>query len=420
MRSQKRRVRAHHASAWFSRSAVAIFSIGCVRAVHLDGSSSDDGTWDPSTGRPGTAPGVSVVVEDQETTMRVAVDDTRVYWLSILWDFRARVRSCLKADCRSTIVTYDESASGTPVSPSSAQYLLAVGGDNVYWTHPAVSGVSILSCPSDGCDGAPKRIADKVDVRSMAVDETHLYWASWLDTAILRRPLTASGGTEAIALNQPYPGQIRVGATHAYWVSFGTVRRVAKQGGRAEELAGNVSEDLEPPFALDSDFFYWANSGSPGTSVGGGGAGGGTGGADGGTGGAGAATGGVGGATGGRGGGGVPSSTSISRCPLTGCGDAPAVIIGEQDGVSGLVTDGTSIFWVNFRPDSNQLDDQQGAVMRCPIDGCASQKETLAVQTFDRTGLSMAVDSSDVYWVAQGAPSTLGIYPHATIYRHPK
>jgi len=273
MRSQKRRVRARHASTRLSLSAIAIFSIGCAaREVHLDG---DDGPWDPSTGRPGTAPDVTVVVADQETMMRVAVDDTRVYWLSILGDFRARVRSCLKDDCLSTIITYQESPDA-PILPGHnyfPRYLLAVGGDNVYWTRPAASGVAVLTCPSAGCDGAPKLVADKIDLTSMAVDETHPYWASSSDTAILRRPLTGSGGAEAIALNQAYPGQVRIGATHAYWPSSGTVRRVTKQGGPAEELGGGVIGDLAPPLALDSHFFYWWYSRSPGTSGGGGGVG---------------------------------------------------------------------------------------------------------------------------------------------------
>src|SRR5207342_649624 len=106
------------------------------------------------------APGVSIVVENQETALRIAVDDRRIYWYSALpngWSeaqpkVYARVRSCLKSDCTSTMTTYesitfDWNNAHTP----RAYYALTVAGDNVYWVRDnGDSWLSILTCPSAG------------------------------------------------------------------------------------------------------------------------------------------------------------------------------------------------------------------------------------------------------------------------------
>jgi hypothetical protein len=54
----------------------AVAWTGCARVVDLDGS--PNGPWDPTTGRPGTASTVSVVIDEQETAVRIAVDATRI------------------------------------------------------------------------------------------------------------------------------------------------------------------------------------------------------------------------------------------------------------------------------------------------------------------------------------------------------
>jgi hypothetical protein len=213
----------------------------------------------------------------------------------------------------------------------------------------------------------------------MAVDDTHVYWTSSLDTAIMRRSLTGAGAPQAIALNESRPNQVRVDATHVYWVANwglpnAAVKRVVKQG---DEPPVTLVMEQNQAFslALDSDFFYWTNFYSVGT---------------------------------------------ISRCPLSGCADAPTMLIADQARPSALITDGTSIFWMNV---TGELGAQQrAAVMRCPVGSCASALETLAVQTFAAGGWSMAVDQSDVYWVAQGEDEPTGsfFFPHATIYRHAK
>ena len=337
-----------------------------------------------------TAPGVSIVVEDEEMAIRIAVDDLRIYWMSMVptpTSPVSRVRSCQKVDCPSTIVTYESTFDATLSSLLQEENnALAVGGSNVAWTQPirlpirVDPTVTILSCPSAGCGEAPTVIASNVALTALAIDETHAYWTSHQDTAILRRSLTGTGTTEAIALNETEFGQLRVNDTHAYWISplgrpNGVVKRVVKQGGQPVETL--VTEQNQPSaLALDSDFFYWSNSYSVGT---------------------------------------------ISRCPLTGCAGAPTVIVVDQDRPSPIVTDGKSIFWTKVA-DAPSPNVMRVAVMRCPIDGCASGMETLATQTLPQMGMSMAIDDSDVYWVVPRYRPGDGGGRQAisTIYRHPK
>jgi hypothetical protein len=355
-------------------SLAALLPAGCGGQVaHLDGTPSDGGSSNPNSSPDAIAPGVSIVIEDQETAIRIAVDETRLYWLS-----RSRVRSCKKGDCAATIVTYDEATVGS--GSHREFYELAVGSDHVHWASLEGAGVSILSCPSAGCSGAPRVVATDVGLTAIAVDETHVYWASLPVTAIMRRPLTGAGTSQVIAPTDTLAKPIVVDATHVYWIAnaglaHGAVKRVAKQGGEPP-VTLVMEQNQASSLALDAEFFYWANSHYAGT---------------------------------------------ISRCPLSGCVGAPTMIATGQTRPKAVVTDGRSIFWMNVTGDAT-AGETRAAVMRCPIEACASALETLAVQTFAQDGLSMVIDGSDIYWVAQGFEEGIRseFFPHATIYRHSK
>jgi hypothetical protein len=78
------------------------------------------GSSNPSSIPGAIAPGVSIVIENQEMATRIAADAKRVYWLSS----RSHVRSCEKSNCARTIVTYEVSNAHTRVAFSE----LAVQG----------------------------------------------------------------------------------------------------------------------------------------------------------------------------------------------------------------------------------------------------------------------------------------------------
>jgi hypothetical protein len=322
--------------------------------------------------------------------LKIAVDDQRIYWYSALpngWSealpkVYAGVRSCLKSDCPSTITTYDsQTFDWNGAHGPGGYYALSVAGDNVYWVLPDQGfGMSILTCPSVGCAGTPRVIANSLNLSSMAVDESYVYWTSWKDTAVLRLPLSGAATPQPIALNTTGPDQVTLSGSHVYWIeqagqANASIKRVPKDGSEpAATLA--TGQNQAATLAVDSDFVYWGNSFSVG---------------------------------------------NVVRCPLTGCAAEPTVLVTNQNSPRALTVAGRSAFWMTVAG-ALQPYENRAAVMRCPIDGCESATETLAVQTFSPEGMSMAADASHVYWVAQGLAATEGngFFPHATIYRHLK
>ena len=299
------------------------------------------------------------------------------------------VRSCLKSDCRSTITTYDSATHAAGNDEIFGYVALAAAGDNVYWARndriQIASGPTpprtILTCPSAGCVGPPRVIASSVGFTSMAADEMHVYWTSPEDSAVFRLPVSKPGAPEKIASNETDPDQVVLSESHVYWIeragaANSAIKRVLKQGGEPIETLA-MAQNRATALGVDSEFVYWANA----YSVGG-----------------------------------------IFRCKLSGCPSGPEVMVANQPWIRALAQDGRWIFWITPFGGGRDFDEHQvAAVKRCPIDGCASAVETLALQTFDPGGMSMAVDGTDLYWVAQGlsVPSAYTCrFPHATIYRH--
>jgi hypothetical protein len=334
-------------------------------------------------------PGVVTVVEDQESAMKIAIDENRLYWYESSSGAGVtkptvftRVRSCLKSDCRSTITTYRSVPfdGNRPDYSPVGSYPLVAGGGNVAWVeYDAHSRSSILTCPSAGCVGGPRVLASPIEVTSLAVDESHVYWTSRLDTAVIRLPLSGTGAPQAIALNQIFPHQIALSGPHVYWIDAwghpdASIKRVAKQGGEAElTLAKGQNQALA--LSVDSEFVYWANSLSAG---------------------------------------------SILRCPLSGCTGEPSVMVTRQNWPRSIAVDGKSLFWSTVNG-AFVMGSLGASIMRCPIDGCESATETLAEQVFNSWGISMVVDETNLYWVAQGNPEPASdVYPHASIYRYMK
>jgi hypothetical protein len=376
---------------WQVFSITVALALGCsARSVDLDG---DGGKPNVNSNPDAIAPSVAPFLEDRENATKVVVDEKRIYWLEALHPRccnpgeqpSVAVRSCLKDDCRETITTYvsfpsDSNASFPRDFTELRDYAaLAVAGGNVYWVVGEFLEPEwkIVTCPAGGCAGAPRVILTTPPFTSMAADESYVYWTSPRDSAVFRLPISGTGTPETIALNETSPDQLVVHGADAYWIErtgtpHGAIKRAPKQGG-GPTVTLAMDQNLAMALNVDTEFVYWTNADFGG---------------------------------------------SIVRCSVSGCPTGPETMVVGQPSIRALAQDGKSIDWIT--PVEMTAVAQRAAVKRCPIDGCASAVETLAVQIFYPGTLSMAVDGSDLYWPAQGLPDAplSYIFPRATIYRY--
>jgi hypothetical protein len=223
-----------------------------------------------------------------------------------------------------------------------------------------------------------------VDLDSLAMDETHVYWTSSEDTAVFRFPLSGTGTPEAIALNQERPSQVVSNGAHVYWIENGgfpnsAIKRVAKQGGEAP-LTLAAAQNQALALNVDSEFVYWATSISLG---------------------------------------------NILRSPLSGSSGEPTVLVANQNLPGAVAVDGKSLFWMNVvTPVGMDQPWTRAGVTRCPLAGCdGAGMETLAIQAHDAPySWSMAVDETHLYWVALAMPEpgNAAFRTHSVIYRYVK
>lgn len=111
---------------------------------------------------------------------------------------------------------------------------------------------SVVKLPLSG--GAPI-VLDASPATGVAVNATHVYWAS---NQSLKR-VTLDGSSVEVVAPSAGVGHLALDATHVYWTSEsdGSVRRVPLAGGTPEVLA---SGQLDPQhLTLDGDQVYFAN-----------------------------------------------------------------------------------------------------------------------------------------------------------------
>jgi hypothetical protein len=378
-----------------ARAAAVAVLVGCGgRTVNLDADLLHDAGPNPNSNPDAIAPDTSIVIENENWARVIAQDEDRLYWMTVIVGepYIAQVRGCRKDDCRATVTTYDSKAWAFGTGFSLRPYQLAAGFGSVYWVDFSGPQPRIVTCPAKGCEkGSPRVVVSEANLASyasptsLAVDTTHLYWTAPEDpnamgrgpTAILRSPVTGERKPQVLTVDGQECAELVAHGSYVYWISNieapnAAIKRVSKDGSDAPVtlIAG---QNRAASLAVDSEYFYWANSYSIGT---------------------------------------------ISRCPLQGCVGAPTVLIAGQTRPYALVVDGRSMAWMNGG-DYGVEGFPRAKVMRCPVDGCEVGMHTLADQI---GGTSMVGDASHLYWIALGplGPYPYYNFPQATIYRHPK
>jgi len=292
----------------------------------------------------------TVVGAIDEQVSRIAVDAERIYWMGSQgwWSpdgvAPTALRSCKKADCENSLVTYDSGHAGP-------EFGFAVRDGQIYWFHflgPfSKPRWSIFACEVAGCKGGTptQTTPSGLDGYGLAVayGSDAIYASVQLDAdsiTVYRIPFP--GHTGPAELTTSATGDVLALGIHGdylYWAEGeatptpppSTLRRARVSGNETPQtLAKNVQlanygygADVLCPrgLAFDSSYIYWRQGTLDG---------------------------------------------AIQRCPLSGCAGAAEVVVAPiRSPLSVLVAD-SKLYWIH---DTRA---QGLALSSCTIGNCAS------------------------------------------------
>ena len=309
----------------------------------------------------------TVMATHQYGAVSLAVDDTRVYWITQGVPETlpgqcprecAVVRSCAKDDCAGTIITY--------AYLQSSPRLLAVSQTSVFWDRwgGRTPTPQIVTCPIAGCQGAPVVIASGVSPIGLVADESHVYWQS-SDAALLRCPVQGcAGAPELVASLDQFSPQdtLTLDGGNLYWLTGngaakpGGVATVPKDGSAPPRF---IVEGVLMPrsLAVQDHTVYWSES---------------------------------------------YTAAAVKRCPFAGCSATPLVLASLAEFPALLDVDGDRAFW--FLSTSTWTgragQDAPAQLVQCSVDGCGSSPTVLVTEPHGPVAL--AADATHIYWAASG------------------
>lgn len=153
-----------------------------------------------------------------------------------------------------------------PAVVAGTTLLLAAPADAfVYWGAQGFGGgpdSAVGRANTDGSNPAPKFLA-ATGPCGVAVNSTHIYWASRSVQAIFRANLDGTG-TQMIYGGAAQPCGIAVDSTHVYWANFngGTGTTIGRAALDGSSPVDNYISGADDPcgVAVDATHVYWANS----------------------------------------------------------------------------------------------------------------------------------------------------------------
>jgi hypothetical protein len=83
---------------------------------------------------------------------------------------------------------------------------------------------------------------------------------------------------------------------------------------------------------------------------------------------------------------------TVSYCPLAGCNGSPTTLASNQLSPEDLVIDGTNAYWANFA--------NNGEIVQCAIGGCGNNPTVLAAQ---QSVAGLLLLNGNLYWTSGGA-----------------
>jgi hypothetical protein len=231
---------------------------------------------------------------------------------------------------------------------------IAVDATDVYWTNAGTSASTfaksvgpiregaVMKCAKKGCGNTPTVVAAGLCLADqIALDDTNVYWSSYY--GVMKCPKSGCGSSPTMLASVRAAG-LAIDSTSLYFFDQGNaVAKVALSGGPVVALATG----LNLPFQLtvDATRVYWTDM----------------------------------------------QGGYVYACSKDGCGSSPTVIAAGQTAVDGVGVGHGNVYFTN----SSAL--SLGAVMSCPVGGCAAPSIFAGHQSgpmgfaMDATGLSWYV-----------------------------
>jgi hypothetical protein len=210
---------------------------------------------------------------------------------------------------------------------------IVVHDDSVYWT--TRFGNQVAKCSVDGCSNQPTIIATTDEPMGVAVDSTHVYWASFNGAS--SAPLDGGPSTSLGYLGSP----IAIDNARIYGGGNDAVRSCPLSGcGDAGTFIGAAKDTPLTHLAVDETSVYWADY------------------------------------------------EGVWTCPLSGCGGQPTALIdGMWDHASGLAVDATNVY-ASYG--------MKNMILSCSKNGCGGQPTVF--EAFATSPGGLASDGANVYW----------------------
>lgn len=217
------------------RAVLFAVAVVVLPGCGADGESGDGGGPEPSRG--------TVLVENEELVLELALDETHVYWVS------------------NQLLHKLPAAGGTPIEVGGSEgETVALDATHAYFAGGIRGTITKLS--KDG--GSPLTIVTgEKEPTSIAVDATGVYWANWssydngpvADGSIVHSALDGSN-VEPVAEGLVYPRGLALDQNDVYFVSASdeTLYRLPKTGGTPVAIASGLY-DPGPP-VLDESGIY--------------------------------------------------------------------------------------------------------------------------------------------------------------------
>jgi hypothetical protein len=141
--------------------------------------------------------------------------------------------------------------------------LLALDATNLFF---ADSGKGMIGRVAKTGGATQMLVSGEANVQGLAVDDTHVYWSSFVGNAI-KRILKGGGAIEVVSAASD-PRTLAVDSADVFWANQGTgkVLKAPKQGGGPITELNDSTLAVIDDVKLDGDYVYWG-SGAPYTNL---------------------------------------------------------------------------------------------------------------------------------------------------------